>query len=125
MLEYKFALGVKTREAYKAGDKDALLSLATKDYAEVIRRLRAFYKAFRAQWYTDYKTCGFDVQDRRIGGTMLRIESCRERLLDYCAGKVERIEELEAEILPVGNAEKGVASNRMFNYDEYVSANIM
>ena len=125
VLELKLALGIKTREAYQGGDRDALKMLATKDYTEVIRRLRALHKTFRTQWYTDYKTCGFDVQERRFGGTILRMESCRERLLDYCAGKVDRIEELEVKILPVGNAEKGVSSNRMFNYDDYVSANIM
>lgn len=125
VLELKFALGVKTRKAYQNGDKDALKLLATKDYTEVIRRLRTLHKTFRTQWYTDYKTCGFDVQDRRFGGTILRMESCRERLLDYCAGKMDRITELEVQILPVGNAAQGVASNRMFNYDDYVSANIM
>jgi len=125
VLGLKLALGIKTREAYQGGDRDALKMLTTKDYTEVIRRLRALHKTFRTQWYADYKTCGFDVQDRRFGGTILRMESCRERLLDYCAGKVDRIEELEVKILPVGNAEKGVASNRMFNYDDYVSANIM
>ena len=91
----------------------------------MIGGLRKLHRAFRAQWFTDYKSCGFDVQDRRFGGTILRLESCRERLLDYCAKRVDRIEELETEILPVGDGEKGVPSNRFTDYNNYVSANIM
>ncbi len=125
VLEVKFALGVKTRKAYKSGDKDTLFALANKDYAEAIRRMRIFHKAFRAQWYTDYKTSGFDVQERRIGGTILRLESCRDRLLDFCAGKIDRIAELEVNILPVGNAEAGIPSNRILRYSDYSSPNIV
>ena len=48
VLEIKYELGVKTRAAYKAGDKNELRRLAEEDYAEVIRRVRAFGKAFEA-----------------------------------------------------------------------------
>jgi hypothetical protein len=30
-----------------------------------------------------------------MGGLCQRLETCRERLLDYCTGKLEKIEELE------------------------------
>ena len=38
-LEIKAELGVKTREAYRSGDKDALRALANNDYTEAIKRI--------------------------------------------------------------------------------------
>lgn len=124
VLEVKYALGVKTREAYQKNDRETLYALATKDFTEVIRRMKVLYKAFRTQWHTEYKTTGFDVQDHRFGGTMLRLEDCRERLLDYCNGKISEIEELAVKILPVGTGKPGEASNRFNNFASYVTANI-
>ena len=86
--------------------------------------MKSLYKAFRTQWYTEYKTSGFDVQDHRFGGAMLRLESCRERLLDYCSLKISAIEELSVAILPVGNGAPGEASNRFNSFANYVTANI-
>jgi hypothetical protein len=55
---------------------------------------------------------------------MLRLEDCRERLLDYCNGKISEIEELAVKILPVGTGKPGEASNRFNNFASYVTANI-
>ena len=62
---------------------------------------KVFAKAFEKQWFIENKTCGFDVQDLRLGGLIRRLDACRRRLLDYSAGKTDRIEELEGELLPV------------------------
>ena len=97
----KYELGVKTREAYKAGNKAELLRLAKEDYTLLYKQLRAFLPAFRKQWYAENKTYGFDCQEIRVGGVIARVESCKQRLLDYCAGKIEKIEELEEELLPL------------------------
>jgi hypothetical protein len=101
VLALKYDLGVKTRAAYKAGDKAELARLAREEYAEVARRLAKFAAAFEKQWYTENKTAGFDVQDLRLGGLLRRTDSCRRRLLDYASGKIDRIEELECELLPL------------------------
>lgn len=114
LLEYKYALGYKTRQAYRTGDKDELLRLAENDYNEVKKRLKLFYNAFKKQWYKENKTSGFDVQDLRLGGLMLRTESCRTRILDYVSGRIDRIEELETTVLPIGNGAEGEAIE--FNY---------
>ena len=37
----------------------------------------------------------------RLGGLLLRLESCREVNLDYLGGKTDKIEELEAPVLPL------------------------
>ena len=40
------------------------------------------------------------MQDIRIGGLLLRVDSCRRRLLDYASGKIDAIPELAVKILP-------------------------
>ena len=100
VLEIKYELGAKTREAYQSGNKEALATLLG-DYTETVRRIKAFYKALAYAWHRDYKPNGFEVQQIRIGGLMQRIEGCRERLNMYIKGEIDKIEELEEEILPV------------------------
>jgi hypothetical protein len=102
VLEFKYELGVKTREAYQAGDRAELRRLAEREYTEVIRRARAFAKAFEKQWYLENKPQGFDVQDIRLGGLLRRLEHCRRDLLNYVHGKTEAIPELEEKLLPYG-----------------------
>ena len=101
VLAVKYDLGVKTRAAYKAGDKAELVRLANEEYAEVYRRITKFATAFEKQWMTENKAAGFEVQHIRIGGLLLRTDACRRRLLDYAKGKIDRIEELECELLPL------------------------
>ena len=99
VLEVKAALGIKTRAAYQAADKDELRRLANEDYSEILRRLKLFEKAFKKQWFAENKSAGYDEQERRLGGLMLRTASCRSRLIDYADGKIDRIEELECKVL--------------------------
>ncbi len=122
VLAIKYELGVKTRKAYKAGDKAALKKLAENEYAEVIKRVRLFAKAFEKQWFKENKTSGFDVQDIRLGGLIYRLDACRRRLLDYACGKIDRIEELEADILPYGTKEE---TSFVSNYALNATGNIL
>lgn len=98
VLSIKAELGVNTRKVYHSGDKEALLPLIA-DYKKVAKKLEKFYNAFRNQWYKEYKGYGLDVHDIRIGGLILRIKDCAKRLQDLYDGKIDRIEELEEEIL--------------------------
>ena len=118
-LAIKYDLGLRTRKAYQAGDKAELLRLASEDYAKVHKMLQSFLRAFEKQWFTENKTCGFDVQDIRIGGVLQRVDSCRRRLLDYAKGKIDRIEELEVELIDLGSYKPG------HNYREMVTANVL
>ena len=104
VLEIKYELGIRTREAYEKVDKAELKSLAENEYAELIRRIKLYGRAFEKQWFIDNKPHGFDVQDHRIGALLYRTDACRRRLLDFANGKIERIEELEEELLPYGEA---------------------
>ena len=118
VMALKFNLPARTRYRYAKKNKDALMELAEKDYPACISRLTAFYTAYRKQWYAVNKTYGFEIQDARLGGLMQRMRSCRERIIAYCHGEIDRIEELEEGLLPMNDGNVGAYVN-MF------SANIM
>lgn len=111
VLAIKYELGARTRDAYKRGDKSALEALARNEYTELVRLIKLYGRAFEKQWFADNKTCGFDVQDHRIGALIYRTEACRRRLLDYVGGRIDRIAELEEELLPYGEAEQSANIN--------------
>lgn len=97
LLAKKIDLGVKTREVYRSGDKEALKALIT-DYDETYRLLCDFYNKFRTMWYKERKGNGFEVQVVRLGGLKERILDCKARLEDLLDGRIDRIEELEEDI---------------------------
>lgn len=106
VLEIKFTLGLRTREAYRPGDKQKLLGLAP-EYAELERRVQKFYKQFRAQWDRECKPNGFEKHDIRLGGLKARIGHCREMLEEYCAGKRADISPLNEDLLPAEGEKDG------------------
>ena len=123
VLELKYEIGVKTRHAYRANDKEELKRLAD-DYLEISRRMKKLHTAFSYQWHKENKPHGFDIQEIRLFGVAGRIESLRKRLLDYVNGKVNCIEELEEEILPYGNSTAG-APTRCNEFKNYISPNVV
>ena len=123
VLSVKYDLGVRTRAAYKAGDKKALKGLVA-DYTKTEKYLFAFYDAFKTLWFTENKPHGFDVQDIRLGGLLQRIRACKARLKEYLVGKVAKIDELEEELLPYKNLESdGTLCLNTWVYN--VTANIL
>ena len=102
VLELKAELGVRTRRAYQAKDKKALLKLV-KEYGEVAKRIGEFHAAFLNLWEKENKPQGWEVHDLRLGGLIRRVETCRDKLQKYVKGKLMKIEELEEEILPYGD----------------------
>lgn len=100
-LELKSHLGVQTRKAYKNRDTKELLRLGKEVYPRAAERLMEFYTAFRALWLRENKPFGLEVHEARMGGVMLRLRSCGERLVKYAEGSIDRIEELECEPLPI------------------------
>ncbi|MBR2341424.1 MAG: beta-N-acetylhexosaminidase [Clostridia bacterium] len=100
VLAIKFDLGVKTRRAYKQDDKQKLEQIAKQDYPALLDALERFYDAFEKAWATERKPFGFEVQDIRIGGLIQRVKHCKSVLEKYLNDDLEKIEELEQEILP-------------------------
>lgn len=99
VLAYKSDIGIRTREMYASGDPEALEPIIA-DYNKMIKRTEAFYQAFRAQWYTENKANGFEVHDIRLGGLIMRMKNCRDRLADYVAGRIDEIPELHEQTMP-------------------------
>lgn len=124
-LSVKADLGIRTRAAYLSGDKKAAKALST-DYDAALERLDAFYAAYEQQWMHENKPQGFDVVDLRIGGQRQRLLHCRERLLAYAEGRLDRIEELEEPVLDCCCEEKadGQATRAIF-WHEIASANVI
>lgn len=124
-LSVKADLGIRTRAAYLSGDKKAAKALST-DYDAALERLDAFYAAYEQQWMHENKPQGFDVVDLRIGGQRQRLLHCRDRLLAYAEGQLDRIEELEEPVLDCCCEEKadGQATRAIF-WHEIASANVI
>ncbi len=97
VLSLKYEIGVKTRNAYKNGDKEAMAKIIA-DYTRIVRYLEAFYQSFKKQWYKENKGFGFEVQAARIGGLIQRVKDCKEMLQNWIKGNVDKIDELEEEI---------------------------
>ncbi len=97
-LAIKYDLGMRTRKAYRAGDKDLLKTLVD-EYQKAGECLEKFFVAFRALWYKENKPQGMDAQEIRLGGLQMRLRSCRDRLLAFLNGEMENIPELEEELL--------------------------
>ena len=100
VLAIKYELGLRTRRAYEAGDKETLRNLAKNEYVKVEKLIDVFARSFEKQWFKDNKPHGFDVQDHRLGALIRRTGACRRRILDYVNGKIDRIEELDEALLP-------------------------
>ena len=125
VLEIKYELGVKTRALYNAGDKVGLKNIAINEYVELEKRIAKLHKSFEKQWYIDNKPSGFEIQDARLGGLLQRVRSCKKRLLDYVNGKLEKIDELEEKILPLGFEDTKAGQPIVYNnYATTISSNV-
>ncbi|MBQ8351055.1 MAG: beta-N-acetylhexosaminidase [Clostridia bacterium] len=99
LLQIKFDFGIRLRAAYQKNDRVGL-ETCLDECDKMLRLLDRFIVTFREQWVCERKPHGFDVQDIRLGALAQRIKSCREILRQYLAGKLNKIAELEEEILP-------------------------
>lgn len=98
VLSVKAGLGTRTRKAYEAKDKQASLKVL-EDYRKLIPMIRDFYEVHRETWMQEKKPHGFDVQDCRLGGLMLRIEDCSRQFEKFCNDTSIIIPELEEDLL--------------------------
>ncbi|MBQ8818393.1 MAG: beta-N-acetylhexosaminidase [Clostridia bacterium] len=111
VMAIKYELGLRTRKAYERKDKTELERLAKNEYVKVEKLIDIYARAFEKQWFTDNKPHGFDIQDQRLGALLRRTDACRRRILAYTAGKIDRIDELEEELLPYKYKERSINYN--------------
>lgn len=98
LVAKKYDLGIKIRKAYRSGDREKLAA-CVKEISSLERKLSAFHKAFYTLWMKENKPHGWEIQDARLGGVLQRMKTCKMRLNAYLYGGLEKIKELEEEIL--------------------------
>lgn len=114
VLKNKSTLGLRLRKAYQNKDNKKLRELA-KDIQTTIDDLNYFYEIFKKQWMIENKPHGFDVQDLRIGGLLLRLKHVKEVVEAYLNNKVQDIPELKDKLLDYyGNVDQFKYSEEVF-----------
>ena len=98
-LALKSEMGLRLTAAYRAGDKNALRRFAEEELPELSYRVSELRIAHMECWMEIYKPFGWDILDMRYGSLLARIDSAIRQVTAYIEGKLERIEELEAERL--------------------------
>lgn len=126
VLGIKAGLGLRTREAYYAKDRDAIENVIGQYYL-LEEKLDVLYETFLSQWKRENKMHGFDVQDIRFGGLKQRVRHCRRMLEEYQTGVVEQLEELEEALLDFeGNGEEFSKKPVLLNtWAEMVTVNVV
>lgn len=123
VLSIKAGLGAKTRRVYENSHKAEWKELMA-EYEALAEKLTHFHKVYRKQWFQENKPHGFDVQDIRLGGLIMRVKSCLDRLEDLYQGKISVIEELEEAQLDARGDETLKGKPTYFNnWEQTVTAN--
>lgn len=104
LMVHKCDFTIRLRNAYFANDRATMETMAKDEIPLMVKLLEEFHIAFRAQWYDENKTYGFEIQDTRLGGVRERLLSAQLRILSYLEGDIDRIEELHEPVLPVNNS---------------------
>ena len=127
-------IGVEMAEnLVEAGLKVAIVELADHliaplDFDMAADALEVFVDKFRKLWFRENKPHGFDVQELRLGGLLLRLRSQKARLVAYRNGEVDKIDELCEELLEYigqGNAKKIDRLPVLNSYTKNVSPNVI
>ena len=115
-MEIKMELGLRTREAYRANDKEKMRTILG-EYDEAVKRLVDYYEARRYSDAQNNLGFGFEITDMAFGGLERRLKSCKAKLLSWVNGEISRIEELEEDIMVVNrDAVTDVYSNMISRY---------
>ena len=92
----KLELRMRLTAAYDARDRQQLKHLATMGVRNLQTALDKFAKSARKQWLATTKPFGLEVLDSRIATLSARLDTLAMRVKDFVAGKVDKLEELEA-----------------------------
>lgn len=124
VLALKTNLGIRTRKAYESFDKETMKHII-EDYDKLLVLIEDFYTVYEKQWMWENKPHGFDIQDIRIGGLLMRVRHNKQRLSQFIKGDIERIEELEEPVLDVICRSENEKGHIYYNvWSKIASANI-
>lgn len=125
VLGNKAQLSIKLKNAYDDKNVAEMKKLAKK-IDLIIADVKEFYCVFKKQWNRENKSFGFEVQDIRIGGLIMRLEHVKEIIRDFLDGKSDKIETLEEKrhTLSIRKHENEV-SVVFNNYSQTVTAGVL
>ena len=87
------------KQALLEKDMDYLRKAACEYIPDLIRYTREFYEVFQANWDETNKPFGSENGQIRLGGVINRAEYVAKRVKKYIDGEIDRLEELEQEVL--------------------------
>ena len=99
VLSVKSELGLRITRAYKSGNRAELKEYVEAVLPGLVQKVRNLRKCHMRNWFSMYKTLGWDVMDMRYGSLLIRIESAIEEITAYLNGQMDKLEELEEERL--------------------------
>lgn len=100
ILVQKSELGVRIKAAYDKHDLSTLRNICEEIIPSVTEKLWKLKELREDLWMEDAKPFGYELIDLRLGGVITRLESSKRRLQKYIDGRIDSLEELEAERIP-------------------------
>ena len=104
------------KKAYDEKNKSELMKIAEVRIPKIKELLLNLWDKNRILWFERYKAFGWEVLDRRYGCLMMRLNSVSCRIMDYCEGRIDVIEELQGERLPFKHNDNGT----ILYYNDYL-----
>ncbi|MBR3933455.1 MAG: family 20 glycosylhydrolase [Clostridia bacterium] len=99
------------RTKYRENDMDYLKKVTYEYIPKIIENTKEFYKIFQSNWDETNKPFGSEIHQIRLGGVVNRAEYVAGRLDKYIKGEIEKIEELDQDIV----LSKGRSYNHHFH----------
>lgn len=96
LLVSKCDIGLRITDAYKEGKKDNLKKLS-EELSELLEKYEKFHELSEEMWLKHNKVFGWEASDMMLSCIEARVKTAISRINDYLSGKIDNIEELEAE----------------------------
>lgn len=101
VLALKCDLAPDIRKAYSSGRKEQLSTIASGVLPAIRKEVVALWKLHRVLWMSEFKPFGWEVLDLRYGGLLARLETAKQRIEEYLAGRIREIAEIEEPLLAI------------------------
>ncbi len=107
--------------AYQDGDRVKMQEYLA-EFPTLMKKEKAFYRAFSKQWHRENKGIGFEIQNIRFGGAYRSLEYTKEQLILWCKKRIKKVDGLEVERLRF-NPESKNLYDAYFRWEDIVSKN--
>lgn len=89
----------KLSKAYKNNDREYLKKASEDDIPFLTKKYNELYLIHEKQWLSTYKTFGWEEHTSRYAHLIFRLEYVKKVITKYLNGELEKIEELETELI--------------------------